>query len=104
MPIVTIYKNENRYLRYQLTSSHPGISHALRENFVLLQKRLRRNRIGPVLMEALQMLKFGYNHGDLLNFSASTSYEEELCISRNNHVLFQGAYPNLTILFDVQTV
>lgn len=34
---------------------------------------LRRNRISPDLMEALQMLKFSYNHGHELNFTAGMS-------------------------------
>jgi 8-oxo-dGTP pyrophosphatase MutT (NUDIX family) len=39
---------------------------------------LRRSRIGPDLMEALQMLKFSLRIGRSLNFTAGTTKEEEL--------------------------
>jgi hypothetical protein len=38
---------------------------------------LRRSRIGPELMEALQMLKYSYNHGYELNFTEGLSQDEE---------------------------
>jgi hypothetical protein len=40
---------------------------------------LRRSRIGPDLMEALQMLKFSLRNGNKsLDFTAGTAKEEEL--------------------------
>jgi hypothetical protein len=39
---------------------------------------LRRSRIGPDLMEALQMLKFSLRNGRYLDFTAGTTKEEEL--------------------------
>lgn len=39
---------------------------------------LRRNRISPELMEALQMLKFSLRKGRSLDFSAGTSKTAEL--------------------------
>ena len=39
---------------------------------------LRRSRIGPDLMEALQMLKFSLRNGRFLDFTAGTTKEEEL--------------------------
>ena len=39
---------------------------------------LRRSRLGPDLMEALQMLKFSLRNGRHLNFTAGTTKEEEL--------------------------
>lgn len=38
----------------------------------------RRNRIGPELMEALQMLKFSIRKGRGLDFTAGTSKEAEI--------------------------
>ena len=38
----------------------------------------RRNRILPELMEALQMLKFSFRAGHILNFMAGTSKEDEI--------------------------
>ena len=38
---------------------------------------LRRSRIGPDLMEALQMLKFSLRNGRFLNFTAGTTTKEE---------------------------
>lgn len=38
----------------------------------------RRNRIGPELMEALQMLKFAVRKGKTLNFTAGTGRSVEL--------------------------
>jgi hypothetical protein len=38
----------------------------------------RRNRILPELMEALQMLKFSFRAGHILNFTAGTSKEDEI--------------------------
>jgi hypothetical protein len=39
---------------------------------------LRRSRIGPDLMEALQMLKFSLKNGRCLDFTTGTTKEEEL--------------------------
>jgi len=39
---------------------------------------LRRSRIGPDLMEALQMLKFSLRNGKTLNFTVGTTKEDEL--------------------------
>jgi hypothetical protein len=39
---------------------------------------LRRSRIGPDLMEALQMLKFSLRNGRFLDFTAGTTKEAEL--------------------------
>jgi hAT family C-terminal dimerisation region len=38
----------------------------------------RRNRLGPELMEALQMLKFSFKKGRELDFTAGTGRKEEL--------------------------
>lgn len=38
---------------------------------------LRRSRVGPELMEALQMLKYSYKHGYELNFTAGLSEKDE---------------------------
>lgn len=37
----------------------------------------RRSRIGPELMEALQMLKYSYKHGYELNFTAGLNEKDE---------------------------
>lgn len=38
----------------------------------------RRNHIGPVLMEALQILKFSFKYGRGLDFSVGTSWDDKL--------------------------
>jgi len=38
----------------------------------------RRNRIGPELMEALQMLKYSFKKGRGLDFTSGTSRDDEL--------------------------
>ena len=42
----------------------------------------RRNRISPVLMEALQMLKFSYNSADAFDFMQGTLMHESDLSSR----------------------
>lgn len=39
---------------------------------------LRRNRTASDLMEALQMLKYAFNHGRGLNFTAGMSKDDEI--------------------------
>ena len=47
----------------------------------------RRSRISPELMEALQLLKFSLRHGHHLDFSAGTSWDDELAAIEAVHDL-----------------
>jgi len=50
---------------------------------------LRRSCIAPELMEALQVLKFSIRHGKGLDFTAGTTWEEEVqeleCLDEVRH-------------------